>query len=282
MKHILLCLILLIASSISSAQEANLAHKVATQKYFNFSIERLKNTEEYLERLLHKLEAGQTEAAKEDYIKAHFQYESVRPLILLFPNLNNLVDSHLEQLPKDHNSLGFVGFHALEHELFVKQDTVRSLVETQKLINNLRVVIEFMKKQEITCFHLMNILPVFTQQIINNKLSGHDSIYSESGLSEIAANLEGIQLIIDQTKGFLPKNLVAELTQSEDNIYKILAQYKKDDIHQPFSTLKTSDKEAIYEETQHLSELLIQLNTVIQNSSQHLRFRSATHKKRDA
>lgn len=263
MKHILLCLILFIASSISSAQDTNLSHKAATQRYFNFSIERLKNTEEYLERLLQKLEAGHTEAAKEDYIKAHFQYESVRPLILLFPNLNSLVDSHLEQLPKDPNSLNFVGFHALEYELFVKHDIIRSLVETQKLINNLRVVIEFMKKQEITCFHLMNILPVFTQQIINNKLSGHDSIYSESGLSEIAANLEGIQLIIDQTKGFLPQNLVTELSRSEDNIYKILAQYKQDDIHKPFSTLKTSDKESIYEATQQLSELLIQLNTVI-------------------
>lgn len=263
MKHILLCLILFIASSISSAQEANLPHKVSTQKYFNLAIERLKNAEEYLERLLHKLEAGQTESAKEDYIKAHFQYESVRPLILLFPNLNSLVDRHLEQLPKDPNSLDFVGFHALEYELFEEHDTIRSLVETQKLINNLRVVIEFMKQQEITCFHMMSILPVHTQQIINNKLSGHDSVYSESGLSEIAANLEGIQLIIDQTKGFLPQNLVTELSKSEDTIYKILAEYKQDDIHKPFSTLKTSDKESIYEETQHLSELLIQLNTVI-------------------
>lgn len=263
MKHILLCLILLIASSISSAQETHLPYKAATQKYFNFSIERLKNTEEYLERLLHKLEAGQTKTAKEDYIKAHFQYESVRPLILLFPNLNDLVDRHLEQLPKNTNSLEFVGFHALEYELFVKQDTVRALVETQKLINNLRVVTEFMKKQEITCFHLMNILPVFTQQIINNKLSGHDSVHSESGLSEIAANLEGIQLIIDQTKSFLPQNLVTELTQSEDNIYRILEHYKMDDIHQPLSTLKPADKDLIYKETQYLSKLLIQLNTVI-------------------
>lgn len=263
MKHILLCLILLMASSISSAQDINSPHKIATQKYFNFSIERLKNTEEYLERLLHKLEAGHTEAAKEDYIKAHFQYESIRPLILLFPNLNQLVDSHLEQLPEDTNSLGFVGFHVLEYELFVKHDTVRALVETQKLINNLRVIIEFMKKQEITCFHLMSILPTFTQQIINNKLSGHDSVYSESGLSEIAANLEGIQLIIDQTKVFLPKNLVTELAQSEATIYQILERYKLDDIHQPFSTLNASDKDLIRTETQHLSKLLMQLNTVL-------------------
>ena len=263
MKHILLCLILLMASSISSAQDINSPHKIATQKYFNFSIERLKNTEEYLERLLHKLEAGHTEAAKEDYIKAHFQYESIRPLILLFPNLNQLVDSPLKQLPKDTNSLGFVGFHALEYELFVKHDTVRALVETQKLINNLRIIIEFMKKQEITCFHLMSILPTFTQQIINNKLSGHDSVYSESGLSEIAANLEGIQLIIDQTKIFLPKNLVTELAQSEATIYQILERYKLDDIHQPFSTLNASDKDLIRTETQHLSKLLMQLNTVL-------------------
>ncbi len=259
MKQILFYLILIFANTIGLAQVNYSPQEIATQQYFNFSIERLKNTEEYLERLSYKIEAGQVEAAKENYIKAHYQYESIRPLILLFPNLNSLVDKHFHQLPKATDSLGFMGFHALEYELFMNNDSARAFVETQKLINNIRFLIKFMQQQEITYQNLMNILPAFTQQM-KNKLSGQDSSYSESSLGEIAANMEGIQLIINQTQDLLPQNLLFELNAIEDTIYLILDRYKFEDIHLPFSDLKSKDKAELHTETQHLNEILMQLS----------------------
>ncbi|MGL4674095.1 MAG: hypothetical protein ACRCXK_04460, partial [Wohlfahrtiimonas sp.] len=126
MNRILLCLILLIANTFAVA-EVPAQYEQAAQKYFMYSIERLKNSEEILERLSRKLEAGQHEAAKEDYVKAHYQYESVRPLILLFPNLNTLLDTHpIDVSNKQLEIQNFIGFNAVEYELYVHNDSARA------------------------------------------------------------------------------------------------------------------------------------------------------------
>ncbi len=254
-------LLLTISSALAKSPPNSM--EVATKQYTRYSIERLKNAEELLERLSRKLEAGRYKTVKEDYIKAHYQYESARPLVLLTPGLNNLVDTHIEQLPKDTQSLGFVGFHAIEYALFVQPDPVRAFVETQKLLSNLRFVINMMQQQNITPQDMLAILPVFTHQILTHKLPGYDSSYSGSGLGEVAANLEGIRLIINQTQNFIPPSLIADINQTEDRIYAILDTYLFEDIYQPYANLKDSDKTLIHQEVQRLSELLIQVNEQI-------------------
>lgn len=263
MKHILLSLIFALASFINLIQANDYSYTNATQTYVHFAIERLKNTEEILERLAQKLAAEHYTSTKEDYIKAHYQYESIRPLVLLTPNLNNLVDTHLDQLPKDTQSLNFLGFHAIEYSLFIEQDPTRAFVETQKLINNLRFVITMIQQQTITPQNMIDFLPVYMHQIVEHKLSGYDSIYSESALGEIAANMEGIHLIIEQIHNFLPTHLVSALNQSEDKIEQILQRYKFEDIYLPYDQLTATDKALLAKEAQAFSELLTQLHTII-------------------
>lgn len=263
MKFILLYFILILNISCSFAQEDNIFLEDSAKQYVKYSIERLKNTEEILERLAQKLAAEHYTSTKEDYIKAHYQYESIRPLVLLTPNLNNLVDTHLDQLPKDTQSLNFLGFHAIEYSLFIEQDPTRAFVETQKLINNLRFVITMIQQQTITPQNMIDFLPVYMHQIVEHKLSGYDSIYSESALGEIAANMEGIHLIIEQIHNFLPTHLVSALNQSEDNIEQILQRYKFEDIYLPYDQLTATDKALLAKEAQAFSELLTQLHTII-------------------
>lgn len=263
MRLILLCFVVLLASQLSFAQNNQPSFDKRTQQYVNYSIERLKNTEEILERLSQKLAAERYESVKEDYIKAHYQYESVRPLVLLTPNLNNLVDAHTEQLPKDAQSLNFLGFHAIEYALFVENDPTRAFVETQKLMNNLRFVMAMVQQQTITPQNMVDLLPIFMYQITEHKLSGYDSVHSESALGEIIANMEGIHLIIEQVQDFLPPHLTSKLHDSEDQIEQILKRYKVEDVYLPYDQLTTADKAALYKEAQYFSELLMQLRTII-------------------
>ena len=263
MHHILLWLLLYLANAFALAEVHSIQHNKATQQYYSFSVERVKNAEEMLERLSRKLEAGEVEAAKEDYIKAHYQYESVRPLILLFPNLNNLVDIRINDLPNDPNDINFIGFHALEYELFIKHDIARSLVESKKLINNLEVMIHFLEHQEITFKHMIDLWPKFIRQILVHKLPGHDSLYSCSGLGEIAANMKGIHLIVHQTRSLFPEPLYQEFAQVENNIEAILYRYRSGDLHQPYSKLTNKDRELLKQAVIHLDHLLIQMNEIL-------------------
>lgn len=264
MKHIILYLILLFTNTLSLAEVSNASYEIATQKYFMFSVERLKNAKEMLERLSQKLEAGHYESAKEDYIKAHYQYESIRPLILLYPNINTLVDTHPADLPIDIQDPNFIGFHALEYSLFINQDSARAFVETKKLIHNLSIVIRYMQHQQnISMNDMADLLPVFIQQILNNKLPSKDSWYGEANLGEIAANLEGIHLIMHQLHTYLPESLFKAYEQNELDILSLLQVYKLDDIYLPYSKLIDSDKKLLESKTLELSTLILRVNNII-------------------
>lgn len=264
MKHIILYLILFFANTLSLANIDHESYEIATQKYYLFSIERLKNTKEILERLSHKLEAEHYESAKVDYIKAHYQYESIRPLILLYPHINTLVDTHPADLPIDIQDPRFIGFHALEYSLFINQDSARAFVETKKLINNLSIVIRYMQHQQnISMNDMVDLLPAFIQQILNNKLPSKDSWYGEANLGEIAANLEGINLIMHQLHVYLPEPLFKAYEQNESDIFKLLQVYKLDDIYHPYSKLIDSDKKLLENKTLELSTLILQVNNII-------------------
>lgn len=263
-KHIILYLILFFANTLSLANIDHESYEIATQKYYLFSIERLKNTKEILERLSHKLEAEHYESAKVDYIKAHYQYESIRPLILLYPHINTLVDTHPADLPIDIQDPRFIGFHALEYSLFINQDSARAFVETKKLINNLSIVIRYMQHQQnISMNDMVDLLPAFIQQILNNKLPSKDSWYGEANLGEIAANLEGINLIMHQLHVYLPEPLFKAYEQNESDIFKLLQVYKLDDIYHPYSKLIDSDKKLLENKTLELSTLILQVNNII-------------------
>lgn len=263
MKLILLYTFVLIAGNLSFAQNNQTSLENSAKQYVTYSIERLKNTEEILERLSQKLAAEHYQSAKEDYMKAHYQYESVRPLVLLTPNLNNLVDAHIDQLPKDTQSLNFLGFHAIEYALFVEQDATRAFVETQKLLGNLHFVITMVQQQKVTPQNMIDLLPVFMHQIIEHKLANYDSTYSQSSLGEIAANMEGILLIIEQTSSFLPIDLVDALHQSENTIEQILERYRFEDLHLPYQQLTSTDQALLKKEAQNLSELLKDLHAIM-------------------
>ncbi|MGL4674277.1 MAG: hypothetical protein ACRCXK_05400, partial [Wohlfahrtiimonas sp.] len=139
----------------------------------------------------------------------------------------------------------------------------RAFVETQKLINNLRIVIEYLQTQHITFNDMVNLLPAFAQQILNNKLSGHDNQPSGISLGEIAANLEGMHLIMNQLRPFLPTLLLKEFEHNENDILTLLQNYKLDDLYHPYSTLKDADKTLLEQETMQLSTLILQMNGLI-------------------
>lgn len=239
-------------------------YQLASVQYLAIATERLKNIEEILIRLSESLENGDLVPAKIDYIKAHYQYESIRPLILTFPNnIDAVINVHPYELPDDVNDLNFIGFHAIEYHLFRTEDTAQSFVETQKLLAKVRTLIEFMEIQEIPLTTLLEFPQKFIQQIINNKLPGSNNIYSGADLGEIAANIEGIHIIVNQLIHILPPQFVSDFTQQERKIENILDAYKSGDIYQAHEFLEIQDKILLLNEVEILEQLLSDMNDII-------------------
>lgn len=237
--------------------------EMITDNYLYVAIERLKNIEEILLRLSKSLEIGDEKAAELNYIKAHYQYESIRPLVLLFPNIDQQFHVHEYELTDGPDDPQFTGFHAIEYALFKQSDFARAFVETQKLLSQIKFLIAYTQAQRITLEELLGLLPVFTQQIILHKIPGNENIHSGSDLGNIFANIEGINLIVDQIKKNIPQSFIIPIELCENNITRILSDYKDGDYYQPHAYLKSSDKTLLFSEVTQLSMLLNRLSIAV-------------------
>lgn len=241
---------------------------IETDEYIEMAIERLKNIEELLIRLSIALETGNIFDAREDYIKAHYQYESIRPLILTFGDIDKKINVHAYDLPDSTDDFHFIGFHAVEYALFQEQDIARAFVENQKLLGRIKNLTHYTHHQNITPYELVAFVPVYLDHIMQNKIPGNENLYSGADLGEIFANIEGIHLVLNQLRDHLPPSFFAEFDKQEEGIWKLLEPYKQDDIYQPYHMLKNSDKQLLTTEVALLAQFLKNLNQLILESIQ--------------
>lgn len=233
----------------------------AAQHYFSLSLERLKNIEEILMHLSATLENNDLDASRMNYIKAHYQYASIRPLVVSFDGFDQTLNSIATDLPFQTEDNNFVGFHAIEYALFAQNDIAKAFVENQKLLSKVRTLVQLMSQQNTSILDMLGYLKGFSQQITVYKLTGSENLYSGADLGEIVASIEGINLIIDQIHDFIPHALLHEIDTARATICKVLHNYRdpNSDFYLPYSSLSPNDHLILSQTMNKLDSLLTQV-----------------------
>lgn len=233
----------------------------AALHYFRLSLERLKNIEEILLRLSATLENDDLDASRMNYIKAHYQYASIRPLVVSFDGFDQTLNNIATDLPLQTDDSNFVGFHAVEYALFAQNDIAKAFVENQKLLSKVRTLVQLMSKQNTSILDMLGYLKGFSQQLTVYKLTGSENLYSGADLGEIIASIEGINLIIDQIHDFIPHALLHDIDTAQATICEALHHYRdpNSDFYLPHSSLTPNDQLILSQAMSELDSLLTQV-----------------------
>lgn len=232
-------------------------------KYMAIATERMQNVETLLTQLLEALEQNDLALAQTKYIDAHYQYETIRPVVLVFGNIDRMINSRAEAFLMREEDPNFKGFHAVEYALFAQQNIENALLENQKLLRNVKDLAKRVAIETIFLPKLVQSAPDFAEHILENKLSGQDNIYSGADLGEITANLEGIDLVIAQLQDFIPQTLLQKTLPLDVKIRSRLQKYMTDTGFMPYSALTDEDKHALYGDVSELAEQLARLRSLL-------------------
>lgn len=235
----------------------------AIDEYMKIVTERMRNVESLLVQLSEALTQDNLILAQQKYTQAHYQYETIRPVVLIFGNIDRMINSRAAAFVNREQDPNFKGFHAVEYALFSQKDSVQALAENQKLLKNVSDLAKRVAIETILLPKLVQSAPDFAENILENKLSGHDNIYSGADLGEIIANLEGIDLVMTQLHRFIPDELSLRASTLNNNIRSRLQKYVTDTGFMPYSALTNDDKHALYGDASELAEQLSQLRSLL-------------------
>ncbi|MGP1932236.1 MAG: EfeM/EfeO family lipoprotein [Arsenophonus sp. ET-YP4-MAG3] len=233
--------------------------------YLNFILLESDNLIFKLDILEKKLKIGKLKKAQQAYIYAHQHYETIRPIVILFGNIDRVINARADYFINGVKDYRFIGFHLIEYQLFYCKNIKKALNATNKLLIILR---DLKKRISIENFNIINLVQAssdFIEMILEIKLAGKENIYSLSDLNDIAANLRGSKEIVKILAPFIDKKTLFQILQNYQKSNNILSHYQyADGEYKLYDQLSIKDKMAFYsifsQQAEFLTVLRNQLN----------------------
>lgn len=240
-------------------------YQPALKAYLDFTQVELSEMVSQLEILKSSVTKDNLNAAERAYIQAHQHYEAVRPIIMLFGNTDRILNARADYFLEGEKDYRFTGFHLVEYQLFDRKDTKAALIAADELLMKARDLQKRVATENIEIPKLVQASADFIEIILETKLAGKENVYSQSDITDIAANLRGSEEVIRVIKPFIDPNALKHIQQSYQLANSIIQPYKsKNDNFQPYSQFSKKDKMALYsvltQQAENLALLRYQLS----------------------
>lgn len=218
-----------------------------------------------VDQIVRSSQAGHLQAAQNAYIQAHQAYERVRPIMVLFGNVNDTINSRADYYLQGADDPRFVGFHLVEYDLFYLKDNQKAYDAAVNLQHEVQDLRKRMAVETIDIGRMAQASADFMETILQTKLLGKENQYSHSDLADIAANVEGSERVIHHLHAFIPPDEFSAIKQGFRQIDGILNQYRfPNGRYQEFGRLSSADRSALYslvtDQAERLSHLRAALN----------------------
>lgn len=240
-------------------------YQPALKAYLDFTQVELSEMVSQLEILKSSVTKDNLNAAERAYIQAHQHYEAVRPIIMLFGNTDRILNARADYFLEGEKDYRFTGFHLVEYQLFDRKDTKAALIAADELLMKARDLQKRVATENIEIPKLVQASADFIEIILETKLAGKENVYSQSDITDIAANLRGSEEVIRVIKPFIDPNALKHIQQSYQLANSIIQPYKsKNDNFQPYSQFSKKDKMVLYsvltQQAENLALLRYQLS----------------------
>lgn len=232
----------------------------AIRAYLDYTRTQLKDMVSQLEILNSSLKVGDLTAAERAYIQAHQYYESVRPIIILFGNTDRIINARADYFLDKEKDYRFTGFHLVEYQLFDRKDNTAAMRATDELLMKAQDLQKRVATENIEIPKLVQASADFIEMILETKMAGKENIYSQSDLTDIAANLRGSQEVINVLAPFIEPKQLQRIQDNYLEAYRIIKPYQLTPNHyQSYKQFDKKDMMALYSVLTQQAEDLAQL-----------------------
>ncbi|MBA5724359.1 EfeM/EfeO family lipoprotein [Liberibacter sp. Z1] len=235
-------------------------YRPAIESYLAFIRTESSDMVSQLEIIKKELKAGELKKAQQAYIQAHQHYEAIRPIVILFGNIDHVINARADYFLDGVKDYRFTGFHLVEYQLFDRKDIKTALNAIDRLLIQSYDLRKRISTQHIEILNLVRSSADFIEEILETQLAGKENVYSFSDINDIAANLRGSKEVVTVLTSFIPKEVLLPILQNYQKIKDILSQYKlNQDEYQSYNQLRAKDKMSLYSILAQQAEFLVVL-----------------------
>ena len=236
----------------------------AIHAYLNDVQKQLVYLNQQLTQIMVATQNNQLLSAQQHYVLAHQSYERIRPIVILFGNVNQTINSHADDYLKGVQDPRFTGFHLLEYDLFVLKDNSKAYDDAVNLQHGIDDLHKRVAVENIDIAKMVQASADFMEMILNTKLSGQENQFSHSDLADIDGNVQGSATIIHFLSSFIPSAQLEPIQYGFSQIEQILQKYRlKSKQYQSFDKLTKTDHDKLYSLITEQADRLAKLRAVL-------------------
>jgi iron uptake system EfeUOB component EfeO/EfeM len=211
------------------------------------------------------IKAGDLTKAQSLYVTARQPYKRIEPVVHRFSDLQNTIDPVADYFEKRENDPAFLGYHRIERGLFETKSLDGLAPIADRLVADLTTLDTRLKALKMTPDVLTDSAGAFATQLSRDRLAAGESPYTETELTDIAANLDGIGKIVGLLRPVV-KPVDPALADKIDATFSAtegeLAKHKSD-AGQPAASADTAQRKELATAFTNLADALNQLPTTI-------------------
>ncbi|MFF0309201.1 iron uptake system protein EfeO [Streptosporangium sp. NPDC004379] len=156
----------------------------------------LVKTQEFVDAV----KAGRIDEAKELFPVARTYWERIEPVAEIFGDLDPAIDAREADLAEGEE---WTGFHKIEKDLWVTKDISKDGPVADKLIADVKTIVEKANAAELTPLNLANGAKELLDEVATGKITGEEDIWSHTDLWDFAANLAGSEAAVQSLRPVL-------------------------------------------------------------------------------
>ncbi|WP_188190518.1 iron uptake system protein EfeO [Nonomuraea sp. SYSU D8015] len=241
--------------------DAKLAEAVASYKRYvkSQTDTLLVKTQEFVDAV----KAGKIEEAKTLYPISRTYWERIEPVAEIFGDLDPAIDGREADLAEGEE---WTGFHKIEKDLWIHKDVSESGPMADKLIADVKTIVEKANAAELTPLNLANGAKELLDEVATGKITGEEDIWSHTDLWDFAANLQGSKAAVQSLRPVLEErapDLVKTLDEKFAAAEAALEVHRKGDGWQLHNELSKAELKTLSDAINALGEPISKIAPVV-------------------
>ena len=208
------------------------------------------------EDLQKAIDAGDVAQAKKAYAAGRPYYESIEPLVALFPELDGKIDAREDDFPKKAADPTWTGFHPIERKLW-KDERIDARTEklAAGLVADSKRLDELMQDADVAPELVIPGIAELVDEVEESKITGEEERYSKLDIPTFIANLEGSQAFYETLEPLVESadpELAREITKAFEGAFDEVSGLKG----KAYDELTSEQQKAIKQSIEALAEPL--------------------------
>jgi iron uptake system component EfeO len=250
------------AVSLSDQEEL----QAAEQSYQRYVQSQSRSLLDLTQQFVDAVKAGDIDEAKRLFPIARTPWERIEPVAEIFGDLDPAIDARENDVEP---GADFTGFHKLEKDLWVTRDISKSGKTADKLMVDVKKIVEEAKEEPLKPFQLANGSKELLDEVATTKITGEEDRYSHTDLWDFSANVEGSKAAIDALRPVLEERdpeLLETLDAEFAKVEKTLGKHRDGAGWKPHNQLSKAELKELSDVINSLGEPVSKVAAVVSKS----------------